>query len=546
MSFFGREYDATDTDAQLASDPTTSGVELARIAATRMDLHPLLAANPATYPDLLTWLEDSPDPTVHAVLASRKPSSLPSEQGTSIPAITPSDIPLPTADPEPLRAPSTVIDPSGRARRGIGIHTLSRLSSSLPWASGATRGRIIARASRGQLAFLVTAIVAALLLVVGGITVFLTRPGTAVDSDIAWSEQWLNGYEQVWSVPGNQGTDHARITVSADSSLLLRTETLENAQVRLTLFSLGSSAPTELWSLTHAAHASSFTPVLWGSWVVTADALFSVEDGTKQDVPWERDALVSTDGQRLSVCTNEGTCALWTDLSAPVWTTEIRGFSPDYGAIPLARTLGSGSQEYTLVPGASVLLNLTDGTYIPLWEDESKPTLSLRLADGWVIGDLRTVRVFDAVGTSITSFPMPSHAGTRTVLPVKDGALTTKEFIRWVRDADSSWADTQWDVTQDETCGSITLEKTTVALPQAWYLEKTSGRCVLASVALPALVSQSPVLHRFGFEQSVLVDMHNGRHHAGPSEAATVGTLVSPSLWVHVKSDGTVSGYAPQ
>ena len=60
-----------DADRLAAASPTTPAAELARIAASRPDLHPALAANPATYPDLVDWLRTSPDPAVQTALAQR-------------------------------------------------------------------------------------------------------------------------------------------------------------------------------------------------------------------------------------------------------------------------------------------------------------------------------------------------------------------------------------------------------------------------------------------------------------------------------------------
>ena len=61
-----------DNDAQLLENPNVSAEELARVAATRPDLHAKIAANPAAYPELLEWLAHSNDPAVQAVLAARQ------------------------------------------------------------------------------------------------------------------------------------------------------------------------------------------------------------------------------------------------------------------------------------------------------------------------------------------------------------------------------------------------------------------------------------------------------------------------------------------
>ncbi len=61
-----------DQDLVLLSNPRISAEELARIAATRPDLHAQIAASPAAYPELLEWLQTSNDPAVRAALAARQ------------------------------------------------------------------------------------------------------------------------------------------------------------------------------------------------------------------------------------------------------------------------------------------------------------------------------------------------------------------------------------------------------------------------------------------------------------------------------------------
>ena len=59
-----------DPDAEALSNPHTPAIELARIAATRPDLHPAIAAHPHCYPALQQWIDQyqaattgSPTPT---------------------------------------------------------------------------------------------------------------------------------------------------------------------------------------------------------------------------------------------------------------------------------------------------------------------------------------------------------------------------------------------------------------------------------------------------------------------------------------------------
>ena len=61
-----------DPDLLAAADPSTPLHELMRIAEEKEDLRATIAANPSTYPDLLTWLGTLGDPQVDAALASRR------------------------------------------------------------------------------------------------------------------------------------------------------------------------------------------------------------------------------------------------------------------------------------------------------------------------------------------------------------------------------------------------------------------------------------------------------------------------------------------
>lgn len=65
----------TDQIQQQAADPRTPGETLARIAYERPELRATIAANPAAYPELLTWLAAFGDPQVNAAIAARTPAA---------------------------------------------------------------------------------------------------------------------------------------------------------------------------------------------------------------------------------------------------------------------------------------------------------------------------------------------------------------------------------------------------------------------------------------------------------------------------------------
>lgn len=62
---------AVASDVGQALDPSTPAEVLLQLATNRPDLHPYLAANPATYPDLLTWLGTLDNPAVDEALRAR-------------------------------------------------------------------------------------------------------------------------------------------------------------------------------------------------------------------------------------------------------------------------------------------------------------------------------------------------------------------------------------------------------------------------------------------------------------------------------------------
>lgn len=105
-----------DADRLAAASPTTPAAELARIAASRPDLHPALAANPATYPDLVDWLRTSPDPAVQTALAQRTTPPAQPEPARTAPAQTQAPAQATGADANP--SPTA---PAAKTKRRTGL-----------------------------------------------------------------------------------------------------------------------------------------------------------------------------------------------------------------------------------------------------------------------------------------------------------------------------------------------------------------------------------------------------------------------------------------
>lgn len=129
---------ARQADAALASQTTDTQLQAA-IAASRPDLHAALASNPATYPDLLAWLDSLQNPEVGAALAARDARAAqgaqpvqpaPSPQQTQPGQYQPSQPqqPVPTADWQ-TQQPQQPYAPSGPAATGP--------SAATAWEAGA-------------------------------------------------------------------------------------------------------------------------------------------------------------------------------------------------------------------------------------------------------------------------------------------------------------------------------------------------------------------------------------------------------------------------
>ncbi|MEO8527622.1 MAG: DUF4190 domain-containing protein [Pseudolysinimonas sp.] len=79
-----------------ASDPATPGQTLADLAAAHIDLQPVIARNPSTYPGLLDWLRKHGDAAVQVALAARdrgETSAPPPPPPTSFPPAPPATFP---------------------------------------------------------------------------------------------------------------------------------------------------------------------------------------------------------------------------------------------------------------------------------------------------------------------------------------------------------------------------------------------------------------------------------------------------------------------
>ena len=98
-----------DPDAEALSNPHTPAAELARIAATRPDLHPAIAAHPHCYPALHQWIDQYQAATTGSPAPANTPATNPAPAaGNQAPAagLAPANTPAPTTGPATSLAPA--------------------------------------------------------------------------------------------------------------------------------------------------------------------------------------------------------------------------------------------------------------------------------------------------------------------------------------------------------------------------------------------------------------------------------------------------------
>ena len=295
-----------DADRLAAASPTTPATELARIATSRPDLHPALAANPATYPDLVDWLRTSPDPAVQTALAQRT---------------------TPPAQPEPTRtkteAPAKAVDASAAAPSAK--------------AGGTTPRRIL---RRRPLAIAAAALAVVLVLAVGGAFAWTrTHRGnptgapteaTVDASGALLSPEWTSGSHIAWriDVPGTN-----KIVSRADQVLAIgMPPDSEHSSYRVIAINISGDTPAQQWSKSLPGF-----PVYWGERILAGNQVIDPATGDKiAEIPvyadgHEYESQFWIVGDKLIVCDISDTCTGRSSMQpdTELWRVSKPGLNED-------------------------------------------------------------------------------------------------------------------------------------------------------------------------------------------------------------------------
>ena len=260
-----------DADRLAAASPTTPAAELARIAASRPDLHPTLAANPATYPDLVDWLRTSPDPAVQTALTQRTtPPAQP--EPAQAQAEAPARAANAPTNPPPAGAPAPAAKTKRRTRLprpaviAVVVLVTVLVISGAAWAgirflSPKDHSR---RASRPATA-----------------TVSAPEPSESPSPDlpegglVTPDPSWADGAHEVWSLDKEEGKGSLLI---AGDQLFVITNNADFTVDSVAAYSISGSEPEKQWEAQLPDNRG--IPIgVWGDYIFVDDQLIERSSG---------------------------------------------------------------------------------------------------------------------------------------------------------------------------------------------------------------------------------------------------------------------------
>ena len=307
-----------DTDRLAASSPTTPAAELARIAAARPDLHPALAANPATYPDLVDWLRTSPDPAVQDALAQRTTPPAQPEPAQAEPAQA--EAPARAADaptnPPPAGAPA----PTTKTKRRTGLPRPAIIAAAVLVTVlvlvGATGVGLHFLSSKGRSQS-------------GSAPTAAPQPSGSPSSGppeggmISPDPSWADGAHEVWSLEGGEKTS---LILSGDQLFIITMSADSSHADSVAAYSISGSEPKEQWEV--QLHDKKLGPSgVWGDYFVIDDQLIERSSGRVMEAPWSTKAsflLVIND--MVVTCDEKDNCEAWrsSDPFSRAWSATVK------------------------------------------------------------------------------------------------------------------------------------------------------------------------------------------------------------------------------
>ena len=427
-----------DADRLAASSPTTPAAELARIAASRPDLHPALAANPATYPDLVDWLRTSPDPAVQAALARRT---------------------TPPAQPEPAQA-----EPAQAAQAQAQAEAPARAANAPTNPPPATKTKRRTGLPRPAV---IAAVVLVTVLVISGAAWagirFLnskdharrtSRPTTASAPEPSESpspslpeggmvvpdSSWADGAHEVWSLEGGEKTS---LILSGDQLFIITISADSSHADSVAAYSISGSEPKEQWEV--QLHDKKLGPSgVWGDYFFIDDQLIERSSGRVMEAPWSTKAsflLVIND--MVVTCDEKDNCEAWrsSDPFSRAWSATVKDsqYRLTLSSLQLISRANIHAGDRTILAlSPKMLVDVDTGETFDL-SAEGYRAMSAT-TDGWVAYNGSEYALLSPTGEKRGTFGGSAGVTRFTATPSQERP-SGEQYRRYLEDGDLSWAE---------------------------------------------------------------------------------------------------------
>ena len=448
----------TDTDRLAASSPTTPAAELARIAASRPDLHPALAANPATYPDLVDWLRTSPDPAVQAALTQRTTAQPEPTQTTPVQAEAPTRTTDATANPSTSTAPA----PAAKTKR--------RAEPSRPDASadsGTNAGTTESptpRTRRRPRMGIIAAILVAVLVLAGGAAIAVKKLHGGISTQATSSASgWAGEWRQIWKL---DAADGRHFIGRGNQLIIFDPPTNSTNSTLITSYEISGENIEKQWETTVKPNpdVTGLGSNYWGNYITCDGYLIDAVTGEQTPWPWPIDAHPDIIDNYAVNCDDADQCTAWGSERPHqvLWTKTIPGVERRY---LLWQNNWAGSiynQNGTTIVrfGDYTLVNLATGeTYpidIPLdssqnhTNDYDTPWVS-SLSDGWAFekGKVRVLASPTGEVQEVINTPTNETHDTRYIRTNTQPYASIEQYRSYLTTGDTSWAELTATITNN-------------------------------------------------------------------------------------------------
>ena len=544
-----------DADRLAAASPATPAAELARIAASRPDLHPALAVNPATYPDLVDWLRTSPDPAVQAALARRTTAPAQPEPAQTAPAQT--QAPAQAADTDANPSPTA---PTAATKRRTGpprpaVIAVVVLVTVLVISGAAWAGiRFLSSKDHSRRT---------------------SRPVTATASAPEPSESpspslpegglvtpdssWADGAHEVWSL--DKGEKGGSLMIAGDQLFIIKTSADFSRVESVAAYSISGSEPEKQWEAQLPDNGGGPIEV-WGDYLFVGDQLIERPSGRVMEAPWSAGMMfVIVINDTAIACYEKDDCEAWrsSDPFSRAWSATIKDSQRRLGSSRLITRANIYVGDRTILSlSPKMLVDVDTGETFDLSAEGYMSLAST--TDGWIASDASGEgkhTILSPTGEKKGTFSGNNDRDERFGPTLSQERPSSEQYRRYVENGDVSWAELRMSMDRNKVPGDmcpidITIGNNTIS---DFYRPVDSANCsrypdalavsddkkvVIAVSDVPLTRHSGIILAAWSFTGKQEIDF------PGLDTKTSLLHLAGPSLIIASdRTSGKIRAYAP-